>query len=86
MIGTQTAPAQLFYDCDLERNVPSGDMLRSIDWFLDMDGMQEAIRPFYSHIGRPSTDPELIPGCCSSGKKVPAMRAVAGICQNGLFI
>lgn len=60
MMGTQTAPAQLFYDFDLERHVPSGHMLREIDRFLDVDGMREALRPFYSHLGRPSIDPELI--------------------------
>lgn len=60
MMGTQTAPAQLFYDFDLERHVPSGYMLREIDRFLDVDGMREAVRPFYSHMGRPSIDPELI--------------------------
>jgi len=60
MMGTQTAPAQLFYDFDLERHVPSGHMLREIDHFLDVDGMREALRPFYSHLGRPSIDPELI--------------------------
>ncbi len=60
MMGTQTAPAQLFYDFDLERHVPSGHMLREIDRFLDVDGMREAVRPFYSHLGRPSIDPELI--------------------------
>ena len=52
MMGTQTAPAQLFYDFDLERNVPSGHMLREIDRFLDVDGMLEARRPFNSHPGR----------------------------------
>ena len=60
MMGTQTAPAQLFYDFDLERHVPSSHMLREIDRFLDVDGMREALRPFYSHLGRPSIDPELI--------------------------
>ncbi|WIV49774.1 IS1182 family transposase [Marivivens sp. LCG002] len=60
MMGTHTAPAQLFYDFDLERHVPSGHMLREIDRFLDVDGMREALRPFYSHLGRPSIDPELI--------------------------
>ena len=60
MIGTQTAPAQLFYDFDLERHVPSSHMLREIDRFLDVDGMREALRPFYSHLGRPSIDLELI--------------------------
>ena len=60
MMGTQTAPAQLFYVFDLERHVPSGHMLREIDRFLDVDGMREVVRPFYSHMGRPSIDPELI--------------------------
>lgn len=35
-------------------------MLREIDHFLDVGGMREAVRPFYSHMGRPSIDPELI--------------------------
>jgi hypothetical protein len=43
MMGTQRAPAQLFYNFDLERSVPSGHMLREIDRFLDMDGMREAV-------------------------------------------
>lgn len=34
MMGTQMAPAQLLYDFDLERHVPSGHMLRAIDRFL----------------------------------------------------
>ena len=59
-MGTQDAPAQLFYDFDLERHVPAEHMLREIDHFLDMDGMREALRPFYSSLGRPSIDPELI--------------------------
>lgn len=60
MMGTQDAPAQLFYDFDLERHLPAEHMLREIDHFLDMDGMREALRPFYSSLGRPSIDPELI--------------------------
>jgi transposase len=60
MMGRQEAPAQLFYDFDLERHVPSAHMLREIDRFFDVDGMREALRPFYSHLGRPSIDPELI--------------------------
>ncbi len=57
MMGTQDAPAQLFYDFDLERHVPAGHMLREIDRFLDMDGMREALRPFYSSLGRPLDRP-----------------------------
>jgi len=45
MMGTQTAPAQLFYDFDLERHVPSGHMLREIERFLDVDRMREAFGP-----------------------------------------
>ncbi|WP_417711134.1 transposase [Roseibium aggregatum] len=60
MMGTQSAPAQLFYDFDLEDHVPANHMLREIDGFLDIDGMRAKVQPFYSHLGRPSIDPELI--------------------------
>ena len=60
MMGTQTAPAQLFYDFDLDEHVPANHMLREIDRFLDVDGMRAKLRTFYSHLGRPSIDPELI--------------------------
>ena len=59
-MGTQSAPAQLFYDFDLECHVPDNHMLREIDRFLDIDGMRAKLHPFYSHLGRPSIDPELI--------------------------
>ena len=48
MMGTQDAPAQLLYDFDLDRHVPSDHIPREIDRFLDMDGMREVLRPFYS--------------------------------------
>lgn len=35
-MGTQKAPAQLFYDFDMEGHVPSDHMLRGIDRFLDI--------------------------------------------------
>ena len=60
MMGTQSAPAQLFYDFDLECHVPDNHMLREIDRFLDVDGLRTKLRTFYSHLGRPSIDPELI--------------------------
>ncbi|MBT9386904.1 IS1182 family transposase [Pseudooceanicola sp. CBS1P-1] len=60
MMGRQEASAQLFYDFDLERHVPANHMLREIDLFLNGDDLREALRPFYSHLGRPSIDPELI--------------------------
>ena len=60
MMGRQTAPATLFYDFDLEAHVPGDHLLRQVDRFLDMDRMRAQLAPFYSHLGRPSIDPELI--------------------------
>ena len=54
MMGTQLAPARLFYDFDFESHVPDDHLLRQIDRFLDLDGMRDQLRPFYSRLGRPS--------------------------------
>jgi transposase len=50
----------LFYEFDLERHVPSDHLLRSIDRFVDLEGLREHLRPYYSDMGRPSVDPELM--------------------------
>src|SRR5580698_1683293 len=50
----------LFFGFSLERHVPTDHMLRSIDRFVDLDGVRAHLRPFYSPIGRPSIDPELL--------------------------
>jgi transposase len=34
--------------------------LRSIDRFVELDGLRRELAPFYSAIGRPSVDPELM--------------------------
>ena len=60
MMGIQEAPARLFYDFDLEAHVPADHLLRQIDHFLDVRAVREALKPHYSHLGRPSIDPELI--------------------------
>lgn len=60
MMRTQKVEAKLFYEFDLDAHVPSNHVLREIDRFLDMGGMCEKLKPFYSHTGRPSIDPELI--------------------------
>ena len=62
MMGTQVAPAQLFYDFCLDDHVPADHLLRRIDRFLDLDSTRVALQPFYSRIGRPSIDPELMMG------------------------
>tara|TARA_B100001971_G_scaffold107550_1_gene98889 strand:+ start:346 stop:1713 length:1368 start_codon:yes stop_codon:yes gene_type:complete len=60
MMGTQAAPEQLFYDFCLDDHVPSDHMLRRIDPFLDLSEVRTSLRPYYSHLGRPSVDPELM--------------------------
>ncbi|MGH6713010.1 MAG: transposase [Bradyrhizobium sp.] len=60
MMGMQTAPAQLFYDFCLDAHVPEDHLLRRIDRFLDLEKVRTELKPFYSNIGRPSIDPELM--------------------------
>lgn len=50
----------LFYEFSLERHVPAGHMLRSIDRFVDLGEVRAHLAPFYSSMGRPSVDPELL--------------------------
>lgn len=50
----------LFYEFSLERHVPADHLLRSIDRFVDLGGIREQLRPYYSETGRPSVDPELM--------------------------
>ena len=50
----------LFYEFSLERHVPEKHLLRAIDRFVELDGLWRELEPFYSAIGRPSSDPELM--------------------------
>ena len=50
----------LFYEFSLERHVPAEHLLRSVDRFVDLDGVRCELAPFYSEVGRPSVDPELM--------------------------
>jgi len=50
----------LFYEFSLERHVPERHLLRLIDRFVELDGLRRELAPFYSAIGRPSIDPELM--------------------------
>jgi transposase len=52
--------AALFYEFSLERHVPADHLLRAIDRFVDLEGVRAHVAPFYSPIGRPSIDPELL--------------------------
>jgi len=50
----------LFYEFSFERRVPGDHLLRTIDRFVDLDGVLAHLAPFYSETGRPSIDPELL--------------------------
>src|SRR4051812_22411716 len=50
----------LFYEFSLEGHVPETHLLRSIDRFVELDGLRRELAPFYSAVGRPSVDPELM--------------------------
>ena len=56
----QVDQGSLFYEFCLERHVPDEHMLRSIDRFVDLEGVRRHLAPFYSTTGRPSIDPELL--------------------------
>jgi transposase len=56
----RTARARLEFS--LERHVPERRLLRSIEQFVELDGLRQDLAPFYSEVGRPSVDPELMIG------------------------
>ena len=51
---------RLFYEFNLEDRVPSNHLLRRIDAVLDLSWLRAELAPFYSHMGCPSIDPELM--------------------------
>jgi transposase len=61
MMGERTVMQEvLFYEFSLERHVPANHLLRSIDRFVDLSEIRSHLRPYYSEMGRPSIDPELM--------------------------
>ena len=51
---------RLFYSFSLEDHIPANHLLRSIDRCLDLSDLRHYLSDFYSPIGRPSIDPELM--------------------------
>jgi transposase len=51
---------KLFYNFNLEELVPKNHLLRHINAVLDLKGLRDHLEPYYSSIGRPSIDPELM--------------------------
>jgi transposase len=61
MMGERRLPqGSLFYEFRLEEHVPVDHLVRAIDRFVDLAGIRRDLAPFYSAIGRPSIDPELM--------------------------
>jgi transposase len=61
MMGRQeTGREQLFYTFSMEDHVPEDHLLRGVHKFLDLSSFRQHLKPFYSPIGRPSIDPELM--------------------------
>jgi transposase len=63
MMGRQTGDqSQLFYLFNLERRIPASHLLRLVNPVVTQILMElrEKLTPFYSEIGRPSIDPELM--------------------------
>lgn len=61
MMGERQAlQSSLFYEFNLEDHVPSDHLLGCIDRFVDLSEMRRRLEPFYSRLGRPSIDPELM--------------------------
>lgn len=56
----QVEQAALFYEFSLEGHVPADHLLRSIDRFVELGELRRELAAFYSAIGRPSVDPELM--------------------------
>jgi hypothetical protein len=51
---------RLFYSFNIEDHIPANHLLRSIDRCLDLSDLRHYLGDFYSPIGRPSIDPELM--------------------------
>ncbi|KPW91923.1 Transposase [Pseudomonas amygdali pv. photiniae] len=51
---------RLFYSFNIEDHIPANHLLRSIDRCLDLSDLRHYLADFYSPIGRPSIDPELM--------------------------
>lgn len=56
----QEAQPALFYEFTLDDHFLQNHLLRSIDRFMDLSGIRTYLADFYSDIGRPLVDPELL--------------------------
>jgi transposase len=62
MMGRRGEQGSLFYQFRLDERIPKDHLLRRIDRFVtpSLADIHERLQPYYSEIGRPSVDPELM--------------------------
>ena len=72
---------QLFYEFHLDEAVPDDHLVRKIKMLLDLSWVYGELAPYYSEIGRPSIDPELMIRMLIIGY-VFAIRSERQICRE----
>src|SRR6266849_4780780 len=60
MMGQQPRTEPMFYYFRLEDQIPEDHLLRLMDRHVDFSFVRERLRDFYSRLGRPSIDPEVL--------------------------
>ena len=60
MMGQQPRMESLFYYFRLQDQIPEDHLLRFIDRHIDFSFVREQLKDFYSPMGRPSIDPEVL--------------------------
>lgn len=60
MAERQIRQEALLYGFSLDEHVPADHLLRSIDHFVELSDIRRQLESFYSVIGRPAVDPELM--------------------------
>ena len=60
MMGERSKSEALFYYFKLEDQVSENHLLRLLDRYVDFGFVCQRLRRHYSHMGRPSIDPELL--------------------------
>jgi hypothetical protein len=73
----------IVYGFLLEDHVPADHLLRSIDRFVELDGIRAYLTSFYSSTGRPSVDPELMMRMLLVGY-IMGIRSKRRLCEESL--
>ena len=60
MMGAREKTAALFHYFSIEEHVPENHLLRLIDRHVDLGIVRNKLAEYYSEVGRPSIDPEVL--------------------------